>query len=104
MLPALSQEALDTCLNATRLKAQAALDAASAQLPEGLSASAVSTAAAPADTILDQAGTGGHDLIVVGSRDRGDVASILLGGVSHTVVHHSRLPVLVVHLPDVDHR
>jgi nucleotide-binding universal stress UspA family protein len=46
--------------------------------------------------------TGGHDPIVVGSRGRGDVASIMLGSVSHRVVHNSRVPVLVVPLPDAD--
>jgi nucleotide-binding universal stress UspA family protein len=78
---------------------QAALDETSAQLPKGLSASTLSIDGTPADAILDQAETGGHDLIVVGSRGRGEVASIMLGSVSHRVVHNSRVPVLVVHLP-----
>jgi len=103
MMPAaLPQEALDQFFEATRKEAQAALDEASAQLPKGLSASTLSVDGTPAEAILDQAEAGGHDLIVVGSRGRGDVASIMLGSVSHHVVHHSRVPVLVVHLPDAD--
>jgi nucleotide-binding universal stress UspA family protein len=103
MMPAaLPQEVLEEFVEATRREAQAALDEASAQLPKGLSASTLSVDGTPAEVILDQAETGGHDLIVVGSRGRGDVASIMLGSVSHRVVHHSRVPVLVVHLPDAD--
>src|SRR5215207_5627441 len=49
-----------------------------------------------ADEILDLAGQIGAELVVIGSRGLGPVSRIALGSVSEAVIHHSRLPVLVL--------
>jgi nucleotide-binding universal stress UspA family protein len=50
----------------------------------------------PAAAIIEEAETGAHDLVVVGSRGRGAVASTLLGSVTRSVVGTCPAPVLVL--------
>jgi nucleotide-binding universal stress UspA family protein len=53
----------------------------------------------PATAIVDDARTFGADLVVVGSRGHGGIASLLLGSVSAEVVDHAPCPVLVARQP-----
>ena len=47
--------------------------------------------------LIEQIKRGRHDLIMMGSRGRGAVRATLLGSVSHYMLDHSPIPVLVVH-------
>jgi nucleotide-binding universal stress UspA family protein len=47
--------------------------------------------------LIDQVKRGQHDLVVMGSRGLGAVRRALRGSVSHYVLDHSPVPVLIVH-------
>ncbi len=49
---------------------------------------------APASTLTEAAV--GAELLVLGSRGHGDVATLMLGSTSHTVLHHATCPVAII--------
>jgi nucleotide-binding universal stress UspA family protein len=77
--------------------AEAILRRARERVPEDLPVTAVLAEQPIRAALIDQIGKGRHDLVVMGSRGRGAVRSALLGSVSHYVLHHSPVPLLIVH-------
>ncbi|HLB19213.1 MAG TPA: universal stress protein [Gaiellaceae bacterium] len=68
-----------------------------ALVPEGVPVSGHTAAGDPGSELVKRAGAADHDLIVMGSRGRGAVRSAFLGSVSHFVLNHTTVPVLIVH-------
>src|SRR3954452_21582137 len=66
-------------------------------VPEAVPVTTVLTREPVRRALLTRAQQGCHDLIVMGSRGRGAVQAALLGSVSHHVLHHIPIPVLIVH-------
>jgi nucleotide-binding universal stress UspA family protein len=86
-----------TILRDAEARAEAILRGARDRVPDDMPVTSVlSTKPVPA-ALLRQIKDGDHDLVVMGSRGRGAVRSALLGSVSHCVLHHSPVPVLIVH-------
>ncbi len=71
-----------------------------ALVPVGIPVSSRTAAGSPGPELLKRVEAAGHDLIVMGSRGRGAVRSAVLGSVSHYVLNHARVPVLIVRAGD----
>lgn len=98
--PGVSQALYDELSAGARAAAQTALDEGVERVPADLTATTRLVDSPAADAILAEVSQGDYDLIVMGSRGRGDARSMLLGSVSHHVLHASRVPVLVVTAPE----
>ena len=82
----------DPCIDADRV-----LRAALARVPEELPVTTILSQDPIRGAIMREIKRGEHDLVVMGSRGRGALRSAALGSVSHYVLHHSPVPVLIVH-------
>ena len=80
-----------------RAEAEAILRVARERIPYDLSVRTVLTEQPIRIGLMRQLKDGHYDLVVMGSRGRGAIRSTLLGSVSHYMLHHSPVPVLVVH-------
>ena len=78
-------------------RAEAVIRQARDRVPAGLPVTTVLSEQPIRVALIRQLKEGHHDLVVVGSRGRGGVRAALLGSVSHYVLHHSAVPVLIVH-------
>jgi nucleotide-binding universal stress UspA family protein len=76
--------------------AATSLREAIARIPEDIGITTVMPEGSPGPAIVRQARAGHHDLVVMGSRGRGAVASTVLGSVSLHVLRHAHLAVLVI--------
>jgi nucleotide-binding universal stress UspA family protein len=79
-----------------RTETEQIVKAARERVPSNLSVTTVVKDEPARPALLKQIAAGDHDLVVMGSRGRGAVRSALLGSVSHHVLHHSHVPVLIV--------
>jgi nucleotide-binding universal stress UspA family protein len=70
-----------------------------ATLPENLSVTTVLRHGDPAEEILALLNEQPFDMLCMGARGRGRVTGALLGSVSTAVLHHSPVPVVVLHPP-----
>lgn len=75
----------------------AELNEAGEMIPADLASTSTLRIGDAAEEILDQVQSGVHDLVVIGSRGRGNVESHSLGSVCQQVSQACSVPVLIVH-------
>lgn len=68
-----------------------------ARVPDSIPVTTILTHKKIREALRDRISTGHHDLLVVGSRGRGPLASALFGSVSRHALNHSHIPVMIVH-------
>jgi nucleotide-binding universal stress UspA family protein len=69
---------------------------ATLELPEGVTVTHRMCSGEPAQKLVEEAKTGGYDLIVVGTHGRAGVLHLLLGSTAERLIRLSPVPVLVV--------
>lgn len=96
--PVQAAATLASWTDAQRKQADAALERAEAKASAaGVPLELMQVVSAwPGEAIVDAAAGAGADLIVMASHGRRGVSRILLGSQTAEVVHHSKIPVLVV--------
>ena len=87
----------ESLLAARSMIGQQLLESAQTQVGDAVVVETQLIEGPPAPAILRVAEEDGCDLIVIGSRGRGQIAGILLGSVSSTVAQRAHCPVLIAH-------
>jgi nucleotide-binding universal stress UspA family protein len=90
-------EVVATLAHDAEIEGETVLRTAVQRVPAGISVSTWLSREPVRPALIHQIEDGAHDLVVMGSRGRGALRSALLGSVSHYVLHHSPVPVLIVH-------
>jgi nucleotide-binding universal stress UspA family protein len=99
---AASGSALTEVIRGVQAAAESVIRRARDRVPDDVRVTTIVTEAPIRSALVQQIKIGHHDLIVMGSRGRGAVRSALLGSVSHYALHHSPVPVLIVHAEPSD--
>jgi nucleotide-binding universal stress UspA family protein len=85
-------------------EAQRTMCAAVERVPQSIPVTKIVTHKPIRGALIRRIKSGHHDLLVMGSRGRGALKASLFGSVSHYVLNHSPIPVLIAQAPDENER
>jgi nucleotide-binding universal stress UspA family protein len=80
--------------------ASARLREAEGAAPDGLTVRTVQRTGHVGEEVVAQIESGGYDLVVLGSRGHGRIASEILGSVNSHVHFHAKVPTLTIDAPE----
>ena len=89
--------AIEPLAESLATEAKRALRAAIERVPESVPVTTILSEEPIRDALKHRLASGGHDLLVMGSRGRGALSSSFLGSVSHFALNHTPVPVLIIH-------
>jgi nucleotide-binding universal stress UspA family protein len=95
-LAGLSGASLDQLGNELQRWAERTVQEAEASAPEGLKVQTKTRSGHIGEEIVTEIESGGYDLVVLGSRGRGRLASELFGSANGYVHFHSKIPLLSI--------
>jgi nucleotide-binding universal stress UspA family protein len=75
--------------------AERVLCAAVARVPGGIPVTKIVSPRPVEHALLREARKGGHDLVILGSRGRGAIRSLIFGSVGRTILRRSPVPVMI---------
>lgn len=78
-------------------QAEKLLKTARERVPPDVPVTAIAASEPIRNALMSEIEGGRHDLLVMGSRGRDELRSAFLGSVSEYALHHSPVPVLIVH-------
>ena len=94
--PVIDPEHTADAASRLRERAEEFVQGVRSQVRPDVPCQAIAVEGSPAEEIIAQIESGGHDLVMMGSRGRGAMGSLFLGSVSSNVLQKSPVPVLIV--------
>lgn len=79
-----------------REKAEAVMERIKKQIPQGLPFTPIIRTGVPGSVITSLVDEENIDLIIMGNSGKGSLSSFIMGSVSQYVIHHVKVPVLII--------
>lgn len=79
-----------------REKAEAVMEKIKKQIPQGLPFTPIIRTGVPGSVITSLVDEENIDLIIMGNSGKGSLSSFIMGSVSQYVIHHVKVPVLII--------
>ena len=77
-------------------KAEAVMERVKKQIPQDINFTPIIRTGVPGNVITSLVDEEGIDLVIMGNSGKGSLSSFIMGSVSQYVIHHVKVPVLII--------